>query len=177
MIILPFADNENLTMMHNRRGLTLFEMLVVICLLAILAAFVAPNIINWRRGVQLRGAANNLKGDLEMAKINAIRENNYVAIMFRDPLHYEIFVDNGAGNDGIPKNWIRDGEEQVLRFREMPAGVMIDFTSTSFGFLGKKTRFTGRGHCTAGSTFLQNEKNDRIRVILNRLGQITLEKQ
>ena len=164
-------------MMRNKSGLTLFEMLVVLGLLAIVSAFVIPNILNWRRGVQLRGAATNLKGDLEMAKINAIRENNYVAIVFRDALHYEIFVDNGAGDDGNPKNWIRDGEEHLLRARAMPPGITIDFASTSFGFLGKKTRFTGRGHCTAGSTFLQNEKNDRIRVILNRLGQITLEKQ
>ena len=164
-------------MMRNIRGLTIFEVLVVLSILAVVSAFVVPNVMNWRRSVQLRGAANNLKGDLEMAKINAIRENNFVAIMFLDALHYEIFVDNGAGDDGIPDNWIRDGDERLLRAREMPTGVRIDFDATSFGFLGKKTRFTGRGHCTAGSTFLQNEKNDRIRVILNRLGQITLEKQ
>lgn len=164
-------------MIRNIRGLTIFEVLVVLGILAIVSVFVVPNIMNWRRGVQLRGAANNLKGDLEMAKTNAIRENNYVAVMFLDSLRYEIFVDNGAGDDGIPDNWIRDGEERLLRAREMPAGVTIDFANTSFGILGKKTRFTGRGHCTAGSTFLQNEKNDRIRVILNRLGQITLEKQ
>jgi prepilin-type N-terminal cleavage/methylation domain-containing protein len=164
-------------MMRNRSGLTIFEVLVVLGILGIVSAFVVPNVMNWRRGVQLRGAANNLKGDLEMAKINAIRENNYVAVMFRDTLRYEIFVDNGAGDDGVADNWIRDGEERLLRAREMPTGITIDFDATSFGFLGKKTRFTGRGHCTAGSTFLQNEKNDRIRVILNRLGQITLEKQ
>jgi Tfp pilus assembly protein FimT len=152
-------------------------MLVVIGLLAIVSAFVVPNIMTWRRGVQLRGAANNLKGDLELAKTNAIRENNYVAILFLDALRYEIFVDNGAGDDGIADNWKRDGEERLLRRREMPPGVTIDLASTSFGFLGKKTRFTGRGHSTAGSAFLQNEKNDRIRVIVNRLGQITLEKQ
>lgn len=164
-------------MLRNPRGLTFFEILVVIGILAIVSAFVAPNIMNWRRGVQLRGAANNLKGDLELAKTNAIRENNHVAILFLDTLRYEIFVDNGTGDGGIPDNWVRDGEERLLRAREMPAGVTIDFANTSFGFLGKKTRFTGRGHCTAGSTFLQNEKNDRIRVIVNRLGQITLEKQ
>ena len=153
-------------------------MLVVLGLLAIVSAFVAPNILNWRRGIQLRGAANNLKGDLEMAKINAIRENNYVAIMFRDTLHYEIFVDNGAGDDGNPKNWIRDGEERLLRAREMPPGVSIfDYGNLKFGAMKHKTRFTGRGHCVGGSIFLQNEKNDRIRVILNRLGRITLEKQ
>ena len=146
-------------------------------ILAIVSALVTPNIINWRRGVQLRGAASNLKSDLEMAKTNAIRENNYVVILFKDKLRYEIFVDNGAGEEGIPDNWIRDGEERMLRAREMPTGVQIDFAGTSFGALGKRTRFTGRGHCTAGSTFLQNEKNDRIRVKLSRLGEINLEKQ
>ena len=164
-------------MIRNVRGLTILEMLVVIAILAVVSAIVAPNIINWRRGVQLRGAANNLKGDLELAKTNAIRENNFVAILFLDTLRYEIFIDDGAGVGGVADNWVRDGDERLLRAREMPPGVTIDLASTSFGFLGKKTRFTGRGHSTAGSTFLQNEKNDRIRVIVNRLGQITLEKQ
>ncbi len=164
-------------MVRNIKGLTLLEMLVVIAIIALVSAIVAPNIINWRRGVQLRGAANNLKGDLELAKTNAIRENNYVVIMFLDTLRYEIFVDNGAGDGGVPDNWVRDGEERLLRARDMPPGVTIDLASTSFGFLGKKTRFTGRGHSTAGSAYLQNEVNERIRVIVNRLGQITLEKQ
>jgi type II secretory pathway pseudopilin PulG len=169
--------DENPITMRNIKGLTIFEVLVVLGILAIVAAFVTPNIMNWRRGVQLRGAANNLKGDMEMAKTNAVRENNSVAIIFRNKRRYEIFIDNGAGDDGVPDNWVRDGEERLLRDREMPTGILIDFANTSYGALGKKTRFTGRGHCVGGSTFLQNEKNDRIRVILNRLGQITLEKQ
>ena len=99
--------------MRNIKGLTIFEVLVVLGILAILAVFVAPNIMNWRRGVQLRGAANNLKGDMEMAKTNAVRENNSVAIIFRNNRRYEIFIDNGAGDDGVPDNWVRDGEERV----------------------------------------------------------------
>ena len=87
-------------MMRNTRGLTIFEVLVVLGILAIVSAFAVPNVMNWRRGVQLRGAANNLKGDLELAKVSAIRENNYVAIMFLDALRYEVFVDNGAGDGG-----------------------------------------------------------------------------
>jgi prepilin-type N-terminal cleavage/methylation domain-containing protein len=168
--------------MNNNKGLSLFEILVVVGILAILSALIAPNLMNWRRGVQLRGAANNLKGDLELARTSAIRENNHVAVIFRDALNYEIFVDNGAGDEGNSENWIRDGDERLLRSREMPAGVEIDIGNTKFGTGGaeaiRRTRFNGRGHCARpGSTYVQNEANDRIKVILNRLGQITMEKQ
>ena len=164
-------------MMRNIRGLTIFEVLVVLGILAIVSAFAVPNVMNWRRGVQLRGAANNLKGDLELAKVSAIRENNYVAIMFLDALRYEVFVDNGAGDGGVSDNWVRDGEERLLRAREMPPGVVIaNHATLNFGTWERKTRFTGRGHCVGGTIFLQNEKKDGIEVVLNRLGQITLKK-
>jgi prepilin-type N-terminal cleavage/methylation domain-containing protein len=65
--------------MRNIKGLTIFEVLVVLGILAIVSAFVAPNFVSWRSDVKLRGAANNLKADLEMAKARAIRENNWVA--------------------------------------------------------------------------------------------------
>jgi len=160
-------------MIHKSRGLTLFEVLVVLGILAILAAFVAPNIVGWRTNMKLRGAANNLKGDLEMAKARAIRENNYVVIRFGNN-GYDIFIDNGAGDDGVPGNWIPDGEEQILRDREMPTGVRIDLGDTTFS--NERTRYSSRGHTTNGHTVLVNEKNEKIQVTLNQLGKITLEK-
>lgn len=163
--------------MQNDKGLTIIELMVVIGILAILAGFVTPNVINWRSGVALRGAANNLKGDLELAKARAIRENDHVAIVFRDAKHYEIFLDNGEGMGGIEKNWIWDGAEPLLRKREMPGGVTIDVADTSFGPLGAKTRFNARGHCTPGHTILQNTKGRKYEVKLNRLGLITVERQ
>ena len=82
--------------MRNNKGLTIFEVLVVIGILAIVSAFVVPGIVNWRSDVKIRGAANNLKGDLEMAKARAIRENNWVSVMF-NAKGYTVFIDNGAG--------------------------------------------------------------------------------
>jgi prepilin-type N-terminal cleavage/methylation domain-containing protein len=164
-------------MIQKVKGLTIIELMVVIAILAILAGVVAPNFINWRTKTALRGAANNLKGDLELAKARAIRENHYVAIIFRDAKHYEIFLDNGAGMGGIENNWIWDGDEPLLRNREMPAGVTIDVADTSFGPLGAKTRFNGRGHCTPGHTVVQNMDGRKIEVRVNRLGLITVERQ
>lgn len=163
--------------MHNDEGFTIIELMVVIGILAVLAGFVAPNFIAWRSGAALRGAANNLKGDLELAKARAIRENDRVAIVFRDAKHYEIFLDNGEGMGGIEKNWIWDGSEPLLRNREMPGEVTIDVADTSFGTLGAKTRFNGRGHCTPGHTVLQNAKGRKYEVKLSRLGLITVERQ
>ena len=163
--------------MQNHKGLTIIELMVVIGILAIVAGIVTPNFINWRSGAALRGAANNLKGDLELAKARAIRENDLVAIVFRDDKHYEIFLDNGEGMGGVEKNWIWDGAEPLLRNREMPAEVSIDVADTSFGPLGAKTRFNGRGHCTPGHTVVKNTKGGKYQVTLSRLGLIRVERQ
>jgi prepilin-type N-terminal cleavage/methylation domain-containing protein len=176
-LFLGRPKNQEAQMMRKDRGLTIIELMVVIAILAILAGVVAPNFINWRSGTALRGAANNLKGDLELAKERAIRENDHVAILFYANDHYKIFVDNGAGMGGIPDNWIRDGDEALLRDREMPGGVTIDVADTSFGSLGAKTRFNGRGHCTPGHTMVQNANGRKIEVRVNRLGLITVERQ
>ena len=160
-------------MIHKSRGLTIFEVLIVLGILAIVAVFVAPNIIGWRSNMKLRGAANNLKGDLEMAKARAIRENNYVVIRFDDN-GYDIFIDDGAGVDGIRANWIPDGVELMLRNREMPPGVRIDLAGTTFS--NNRTRYSSRGHTANGHTLLVNQKNEKIQVTLNRLGKIILEK-
>jgi prepilin-type N-terminal cleavage/methylation domain-containing protein len=170
-------DGLRAQMRQNDKGLTIIELMVVIGILAIVAGVVTPNFINWRGRVALRGAANNLKGDLELAKARAIRENDFVAIHFYAHDHYKIFVDNGEGMGGIPDNWIREGDEALLRDREMPSGVLIDLGPTSFGGLGDKTRFNGRGHCTPGSAYLQNDKGDIMRVKVSRLGLITIERQ
>jgi prepilin-type N-terminal cleavage/methylation domain-containing protein len=158
----------------NLRGLTFFEVIVVMAILAIVSAFVVPGFIGWRSDMKLRSAANNLKGDLEMAKARAIRENNYVVIRF-EKSGYVVFIDNGAGAEGIPANWTRDGEELLLRDRQMPSGVKIDLADTTFGEY--RTRFTSRGHTTNGHTAVLNQDGERIRAILFSLGKITLERQ
>ena len=60
--------------MKKNGGFSLFELLVVIAVIAVVSAIVTPNIISWRSNAKLRGAAGNLKGDLEMSKARAVRE-------------------------------------------------------------------------------------------------------
>jgi prepilin-type N-terminal cleavage/methylation domain-containing protein len=164
-------------MMPKPKGLTIFEILVVMAILAIVSTFVVPCMLSWRSGARFRGALDNLRGDLEMAKARAIRENNFVTILFLTDKRYEVFVDNGAGG-ALTGDGSRDGEELLLVDRELPVGVNIDLPDTSFGTLGSRTGFNGRGHCiAAGHTLLRNDKGEATKVTLSRLGQITQEKQ
>ena len=164
---------------RQRKGFSIIEVLVVIAILVIVSAVVAPNIINWRRDVRLRGAINNLKGDFELARARAIRENGQVMINFKaDRTGYLVFVDNGAGDEGIAEDRIRNGDELLFIDREMPSGVTIDLDQTSFGLFGDQTGFNGRGRClAAGSAVMNNEKGESMRLTVGTLGQLTITKE
>jgi type IV fimbrial biogenesis protein FimT len=89
-------------------GFTLFELLTVLGIIAILGAIAVPNLISWQTKAKLRGAVNNLTGDLQMAKSRAIKQHTTVTVQFTVN-GYTITTTDG----------------QVFRNREMPAGITI----------------------------------------------------
>ncbi len=54
-------------MMHKHSGFSLIEVMVVMAIIFIIASIAMPPFLRWRTDAQLRGAASNLKGDLEMS--------------------------------------------------------------------------------------------------------------
>jgi type II secretion system protein H len=148
--------------MKKNGGFSLFELLVVIAVIAVVSAIVTPNIISWRSNAKLRGAAGNLKGDLEMSKARAVRERTPVTVTFTATNYQVSYTD-------------KDGNARTLRNRQLPAGVRLDLDGTSFGWMGDKTRFNGRGIPVAGSAVLVNTKGDQKKLIVSTLGRIRIE--
>jgi type IV fimbrial biogenesis protein FimT len=153
--------------MKKAGGVTLFELLIVIAVIAVVSAIVTPNIISWRSGAKFRGAVENLKGDLQMAKVQAIKENDVVTIFF-SPTGYKVILDRD-------NHWNHDPGEPVLRTRQLPAGVHIDLANTQFGSEGDKTRFNSRGNSVAGSAVLQNASGAQKRIVVTSVGRIRVE--
>jgi type IV fimbrial biogenesis protein FimT len=161
----------------KQNGFTIYELLTAIGIIGILAIIAVPNMISWRSEVKLRGASNNLRGDLQLAKLSALREKDIVAVIFTAN-SYHIFFDSGAG--GNAGNWNLDADEVLIRNRQLPAGVSIALPTT-LDAPNNRTRFDGRGLPDpatlsgggfTGTVTLQNSSGSQMPLTINRLGRI-----
>ena len=161
--------------MKKQNGFTIYELLTVISIIAILAAIAIPNMISWRSEAKLRGASNTLRGDLQMAKLRALREKAIVALVFTAN-GYTIFLDNGVSAG----DWNLDADESLLRNRQLPAGVTIALP-TSLDPPNDRTRFNGRGLPDSatltdpgltGTVTIQSSNGSQRQITINRLGRI-----
>lgn len=160
-------------MNRTSAGFTAFELAMTLAVMAIIATFFMPPYLHWMQTSRLGGAATNLMGDLEMAKIRAIRENNFVAIRFQNA-SYTVFLDDGEGG-GTPGDWIQNGTEATVRFRELPSGVLVD--TAAMTLVNDRARFNGRGvppDITSNENIILTNTTGSRTLILNRLGHVEL---
>jgi len=162
--------------MKKQDGFTMYELLTVIAILAVLASIAVPNIISWRPKAKLRGASNNLRADLQMARLRALREKAIVAVIFTAN-GYSIFIDNGVN----PGDWNLDADELLIKSRQLPTGITISMPTT-FSSPNNRTRFNGMGFpdqttltggSLTGTVTLQNSRGRQMHLTMNRLGRIS----
>ena len=147
------------------------EVMIVLAVLTITAGIAIPNMIGWRGDVSLRGAVSNLKGDLKLARSMAARENANVVILFEKD-EYRIFVDNGTS----PGNWNREGDERMVKSRQLPPGISIDLAATDLDT--DRTRFNSRGlpdPNNLGTIVIVDDAGDQGQIQMNRLGRLTVQ--
>ena len=163
--------------MEKQKGFTIYELIVVIGIMAILSAIAVPNMLSWRLEAKLRSASNTIRGDLQLAKRRALKESTIIAVIFTTN-GYNIFTDNGAGaNSG---NWNLDADEVVVKNRQLPAGITIKLP-TSFDSPNNRTRFNGRGlpdpltltgSGLTGTVTIKDSRGTEKQITINRLGRL-----
>ena len=160
--------------MPSNKGFSVLELVVALAIVAVLAGVALPSFIGWQRSNRLSGATTNLMADLEAAKMRAVRENSFVAVLFSTD-RYTIFIDNGAGG-GVAGDWTRNGTEALVQERILPSGVAIHMADLTLA--NKRVRFSGRGlplDVAAIETIPLENVVDRRNVSLTRLGNVRIQ--
>lgn len=141
-------------------GFSLIEVMVVVGILTIVALIAIPNMIDWRHGLRLRAAVNEIRGDLEAARARAIKENASVSVEFF-PVQgrYQLTYTDAAGSNVLIKD------------QSLPPGIRLP-AENPFGGSGNKTSFTSRGTATGGTLIVENEKGKSRSIVVNFLGRI-----
>ena len=91
-------------LLHNKQsGFTLIEMIIVVAILSICAGIAIPTYLDWLPKSRLNGAARQVMGDLMLARMQAVTQNNEFRVFFFDNKHeYQILDDdNDDGNIDI----------------------------------------------------------------------------
>lgn len=139
----------------RKRGITLVELVVVMAIIAIGAAFVVPNIGAWIPNYRLRGATRDVTSVLRTAQMRAISNNR----------EYQVSFDAGTGsyilryNSGTTATpvWTDDGTAEKL-----PQGVLI----SGISFPGNNAQFNPNSTSSTGSIILINTKGSTKRITL-----------
>lgn len=96
-------------MKRSQAGFTLMEIMVATAIFAILSAIAIPNYIGWLPGHRLRSAAADIRSNMQLAKMQAIKDNRYYAVVFNSGAGTYQIVDCGV--DGT----YNTADDQVLK--------------------------------------------------------------
>jgi type IV fimbrial biogenesis protein FimT len=153
--------------MRGQKGFSLAELMVVIALIAIIAALALPSLVGQVPGARLRGAGDNLRGDLQLARARAVRDAAPVALLIT-ATGYSLFTDGGA----TPRSL--DAGETLIRSRQFSPGVSCDLTATNF--TNHTVRFDARGRVEeSGIAVLKSNAGKQLQITVSLLGQITTQ--
>jgi prepilin-type N-terminal cleavage/methylation domain-containing protein len=162
-------------------GFTVAELVVTICILGILAAIAIPGFSQWTPTMNLKSDVRNLKADIELSRLQAIKENEHIGLSFDTANNqYMVFVDNGDGAGGIARDGIHNGTERVLKTVTIADGVIL--YEASFAGGAPQFRFDGRGipvglDGTVGNDYvhMRNNKGLYRGISLSLLGHAQIE--
>jgi general secretion pathway protein H len=112
---------------RDYRGFTLLELLVVLVLISILSALVAPRVGNSIRNMTLTGAAQKIAASLRYARSKAVSEKEaYIAVLdLKNSSLFVLTAQEYAGVNGPELSVAAKEKGSRLKIYDLPEGVQL----------------------------------------------------
>lgn len=154
---------------RDHKGFTLLELLVVLVLISILSALLAPRVGNSIRNMTLTGAAQKIAASLRYARSKAVSEKEtYIAVLDLKNSNLSIFTAQGYAAVSVPKLSV-DVKEKSSRVKvyDLPEGVQLakiksGQRETDSGLF--QILFFPNGSTSGGWILLMNDVGKRCRI-------------
>ena len=99
--------------MDKQKGFTLIELMVTIAITGILAGITLSAYFSLRPKLRLNGAARQIMGDLMLARMQAVKQNNRFRIIFLNNHQYQILDDDDNNGADSATEWIATKDIQT----------------------------------------------------------------
>ena len=169
-------------------GFTLLELMVTVGIVGVVVGIAVPNILDWLPDYHLKKLARNLYTDMQLSKMNAMKQNKDWAIVF-DAGTQKYFVCSAKGSDD---SWAMAGNtvEKVVDLASR-GGVQYghgsatkdatdsggsSFSDDDITFNNNYATFNAMGAGLAGYVYLENEKKTTYAIGKESTGFISTKK-
>jgi len=142
--------------MQDKRGLTIIELVVVMCIVGVMVLIAIPNIGRWLPRYRLKSAARDVASNMQLARLGAIKDNREWSVLFDvNGQLYRVISDKGPDAnwdtaDDVEEKRVNLSDYVNVRFGDNGYGPVPDGGAVGDGvtFVGKRAEFNPAGITT-----------------------------
>lgn len=140
----------------RNQGFTLIELMVVLMIIALMGAFMAPNIPVWAASIRMNTSAREVASQLQLARMKAIAQNTEFRVCFypaSPPAFPNDFFSTQANTPDGCATPPAQGDANFVSFKNT---VTVLPPNLIFAKSPKNLRFRPRGSAVGGTILLEN---------------------
>jgi Tfp pilus assembly protein FimT len=163
----------------RERGLSTVELMIVLTVIGIMAAFTVPNLPRWSTNIRMGSSVKEIASELQLARMKAIAQNTSVTLCFYDPNadfpnypngFFSSHVDANGWCPEPPATSSKDFERFKLTLSGLPVGIKVTPKP------GSSFTFNSRGQVNAGYIDLNNLQSQTAkRITVHFTGRVKID--
>ena len=147
-------------------GMTLIELAVVVCIIAIVSALAVPSVIGFMPRLRLSSQISALQNDIQRARIKSISLNTVYRIQFLLYSYPDVDKYRGYYFNSTTKTWTSDTEMCDKEINKNVDLAYIDSPAYNYG--AYSMFFMADGTCVTNDIYFKNTVDQKKKIEINK---------